>query len=63
MEHEEDLEEAHYHFCLNDLVYYSKQFGIDKVMSDLLHYYQSQTQVEALEKKYLINEQLEDVPF
>ena len=63
MHYDQDLEEAHYHFCLNDLVYHSKQVGIDRVIADLLHYYHSQTQVESFENKLSNNEQLEDLPF
>ena len=30
-----DLEQAHYHFTLSELVYYISQYGIDKVMVDV----------------------------
>ena len=30
-----DLEQAHYHFSLGEIVYYIKMFGVDKVMIDI----------------------------
>jgi hypothetical protein len=30
-----DLEQAHYHFALGEMVYYISQYGIDKVMVDV----------------------------
>ena len=30
-----DLEQAHYHFTLSELVHYIQMFGIDKVMVDV----------------------------
>jgi hypothetical protein len=35
LNYEQDQEEAHYHFALSELVYYIKQYGIDKVMIDV----------------------------
>ena len=33
-----DLEQAHYHFTVSELVYYVAQFGVDKVMTDIYDY-------------------------
>lgn len=30
-----DLEQAHYHFSLGEIVYYVQQYGVDKVMTDV----------------------------
>jgi hypothetical protein len=33
-----DLEQAHYHFTVSEIVYYVAQFGVDKVMTDIYDY-------------------------
>jgi hypothetical protein len=49
-----DLEQAHYHFALGELVYYISQYGIDKVMVDVYDMLavQCNTKVNQLEMEY-----------
>jgi len=34
----QDLEQAHYHFAISEIVYYISQYGIDNVMTDIYDY-------------------------
>ena len=45
----EDLEQAHYHFAVSEIVYYISQYGVDNVMTDIYDYLEVQKK-EALEK-------------
>ena len=49
-----DLEQAHYHFTLSELVHYIQMFGIDKVMVDVYDMLANEcnTKVSQLEMDY-----------
>jgi hypothetical protein len=38
----QDLEQAHYHFAVSEIVYYISQYGIDNVMTDIYDYLEVQ---------------------
>jgi len=44
-----DLEQAHYHFAVSEIVYYISQYGIDNVMTDIYDYLEVQKK-EVLEQ-------------
>ena len=49
-----NLEQAHYHFTLGEIVYYIQQYGIDKVMVDVYDLLADEcnTKVSQLEMDY-----------
>ena len=49
-----NLEQAHYHFALSELVYYIQQYGVDKVMVDVYDLLADEcnTKVKQLELSY-----------
>lgn len=57
----EAMHEGSYWFCLNDLSYFVKQFGLSKVLADLKDLQDNHDRIEkeAANKKQL----LDDLPF
>jgi hypothetical protein len=49
-----DLEQAHYHFAIAELVYYIKMYGVDKVMVDVYDMLATEcnTKVKQMEMSY-----------
>ena len=35
IDYNQDLEQAHYHFTISELIYYIEMYGLDKVMIDV----------------------------
>ena len=38
IDYNQDLEQAHYHFAVGEIVHYIAQYGIDSVMTDIYDY-------------------------
>ena len=58
VDYNQDLEQAHYHFTISELVYYIGLYGLDKVMIDVydLLAKECNTKVKQLELEYHTHE-------